>query len=87
MGTKRRRKFKRREEGGGNSGRRRTKKDVPGLDVGDVIRLDRGSNDDLLLCINQRPKFFCRPGRVRDKIAVCVNEAVADEEAIKGFGL
>lgn len=37
MGTKRRGESKRREEGGGNSGRRRTKKDVPGLDVVDVI--------------------------------------------------
>jgi flagellar motor switch protein FliM len=64
-----------------------TVRDLIDLSVGDVIRLDRGSNDDLLLCVNQRPKFFCRPGRVRDKIAICVNEAVADEEAIKGFGL
>ena len=37
MGTKRRGKSKRREEGGGKSGRRRMKKDVPGLDVVDVI--------------------------------------------------
>ena len=37
MGTKRRRESKRREEGGGNSGRRGMKKDVPGLDVVDVI--------------------------------------------------
>lgn len=37
MGTKRRRDSRRREEGGGNKRRQRTKRDVPGLDVADVI--------------------------------------------------
>lgn len=57
------------------------------LAVGDVLRLDREANDDLLLCINARPKFYCRPGQVKGKLAVCVSESVTDEEAIKGFGL
>lgn len=41
MGTKRRGKFKGREEGGGNSGRRQTTKDVPGLNVIDLIERER----------------------------------------------
>jgi flagellar motor switch protein FliM len=60
--------------------------DLVDLAVGDVLRLDRGANDDLLLCINARPKFYCRPGQVKGKLAVCVSESVTDEEAIKGFG-
>lgn len=37
MGTKRRKDSRRRQAGEGNSGRLRTKRDVPGLDVVDVI--------------------------------------------------
>ena len=41
----------------------------------------------MLACVNDRPKFFCRPGRVKDKLAVYVVDNVDNEEAIEGFGL
>jgi flagellar motor switch protein FliM len=62
-------------------------KDLLDLSIGDVIRLDRGANEELLFCVNQRPKFYCRPGQLKDKLAVCVSDNVTDEEAIEGFGL
>jgi flagellar motor switch protein FliM len=61
--------------------------DLLDLTVGDVIRLDRSARSDLLFCVNSRPKFFCRPGQMKDKLAVCVADNVEDEEAIEGFGL
>lgn len=62
-------------------------KDLLELSIGDVIRLDREATDDLLLCINERPKFYCRPGQLKGKLAVCVSENMEEEEAIEGFGL
>lgn len=64
-----------------------TVKDLMELAVGDVIRLDREASDDLLACVNGRPKFYCRPGKVKDKLAVYVYDSVELEEAIEGFGL
>ncbi len=61
--------------------------DLLNLSVGDVIQLDRLAKDNLLCCINSRPKFFCRPGKVKDKLAVFVVGDVDNEEAIEGFGL
>lgn len=62
-------------------------KELLELCVGDVIRLDRQAKDNLLVCVNGRPKFYGRPGTVKKNIAICVNEEVEDEEAIEGFGL
>lgn len=62
-------------------------KDLLELSVGDVIRLDREVNENLLACVNGRPKFYCRPGKVKDKLAVYVYEDVEDVESIEGFGL
>ena len=62
-------------------------KDLLELQVGDVIRLDRLATDNLLVCVNSRPKFFSRPGKVKDKLAVYVVDNVENEEAIEGFGL
>lgn len=64
-----------------------TVRDLVDLSIGDVIRLDRLASDDLLCCVNNRPKFYCRPGQVKGKLAVCVSDDVLDEEAIEGFGL
>jgi flagellar motor switch protein FliM len=61
--------------------------DLLGLSVGDVIRLDRSATDDLLACVNGRPKFYCRPGRLKDKLAVYMYDSVEIEESIEGFGL
>ncbi|MGE0200535.1 MAG: flagellar motor switch protein FliM [Candidatus Melainabacteria bacterium] len=57
------------------------------LNVGDVIRLDRLAADNLLVCVNQKPKFFCRPGTLKDKLAVYIVDDVDNVEALEGFGL
>ncbi len=62
-------------------------RDLLDLSPGDVIRLDRKASDNLLACVNGLPKFYCRPGRVRDKLAVYVYENVENMESIEGFGL
>jgi flagellar motor switch protein FliM len=62
-------------------------RDLLDLTPGDVIPLDRGTSDNLLACVNGLPKFYCRPGRVKDKLAVYVYESVEEVEAIEGFGL
>lgn len=57
------------------------------LQVGDVIRLDRQATDELLLCVNHKPKFFCRPGTYRNNLAVGITKVVNNPESIKGFCL
>lgn len=61
--------------------------DLLHLSVGDVIRLDREAKDNLLVCANHKPKFMCRPGKMKDKMAVLVVDEVTNEEALDGFGL
>lgn len=62
-------------------------KDLLELGVGDVIRLDREASDNLLTCVNGKPKFYCRPGKVKDKLAVYVVDEVDNVESIEGFSL
>ena len=62
-------------------------KDLVDLSVGDVVKLDREVTEHLLACVNGRPKFYCRPGKLKDKLAVYIFDNVEDEEAIEGFGL
>lgn len=62
-------------------------RDLLDLSVGDVVRLDRAVNENLLACINGLPKFYCRPGKLKDKMAVYVYDSVSDVESIEGFGL
>ncbi len=57
------------------------------LTVGDVIKLDRPATSDLLVNINHKPKFFARPGKIKDKLAVYVTDIISNEEVIEGFGL
>lgn len=57
------------------------------LRVGDVIRVDREVKDNLLVSVNGKPKFYCRPGTMKKKLAVYITGDVEDEEAIEGFGL
>jgi flagellar motor switch protein FliM len=57
------------------------------LSIGDVIRLDNPVKQDLLMCVNGRPKFYCRPGTLKDNLAVTITNNVQDEEAIEGFML
>ncbi|HEY9745971.1 MAG TPA: flagellar motor switch protein FliM [Oculatellaceae cyanobacterium] len=61
--------------------------DLLDLSVGDVIRLDRLAVQDLLVNVNKRPKFYCRAGTLKDKLAVYISDTIENEEAIEGFGL
>jgi len=62
-------------------------KDLLDLTVGDVIRLDRMASDQLLASVNKRPKFYCKAGKLKEKLAVYITDTVENEEAIEGFGL
>lgn len=57
------------------------------LKTGDVVQLDRMANEHMLMCINKKPKFYCRPGTLRKKLAVYIVEDVDNVEAVRGFGL
>jgi len=57
------------------------------LNIGDVIKLDVEAKDNLLMMVNGKPKFFCRPGTLKKNLAVFITESVKNEEAIEGFGL
>ncbi|MDX2084720.1 MAG: flagellar motor switch protein FliM [Candidatus Melainabacteria bacterium] len=62
-------------------------KDLMALRVGDVIRLDNPVQSDLILCVNQKPKFYCRPGTLKQKLAVSINGFIDNQEILEGFGL
>ena len=62
-------------------------KELMDLTVGDVIKIDRMAKSELLMCVNEQPKFFCRPGTKRGNLAVCVSSSVEEIEAVEGFGL
>jgi flagellar motor switch protein FliM len=53
----------------------------------DVIRLDRQAGTDLLMCLNEAPKYYVQPGVCRNKLAVCVVDINLEPQNIKGFGL
>lgn len=57
------------------------------LGVGDVVRLDKRAEENLLMCVNHRPKFYCRPGTRHGNLAVYVSEVIQNEETVTGFGL
>ncbi|PTQ54953.1 MAG: Flagellar motor switch protein FliM [Hydrogenibacillus schlegelii] len=54
------------------------------LEVGDVIRLNRRTEEPLLLYVGSRPKFTVRPGRSRRKLAVLVEGPVKEDDADGG---
>jgi flagellar motor switch protein FliM len=60
---------------------------VLALKPGDVLRLDRRAGQDLLVCINHKPKFLCQPGVFRKNMAVCIQDSVLHPEAVHGFAL
>ena len=61
--------------------------DLLALRVGDVIRMDRRAEEPLLMSINNKPKFYCRPGTFRNHLAVTITEDVDIVESVEGFGL
>jgi flagellar motor switch protein FliM len=62
------------------------------LGVGDVIRLNRQVDDELLICINGSPKFFGKPGTLRKHLATYATTPLTEEDVqsnklLEGFGL
>ncbi|MCS7299195.1 MAG: flagellar motor switch protein FliM [Spirochaetia bacterium] len=45
-------------------------KDVNKLKVGDVIRLDQSIKDNMIVKVENKNKFYCRPGKVGKKLSV-----------------
>jgi flagellar motor switch protein FliM len=64
-----------------------TMHELMNLQVGDVVKLDRNATEELLLCINHKAKFLCRPGTRKNKLAVAITENILNVEAIRGFAL
>jgi flagellar motor switch protein FliM len=61
--------------------------DLLDLQCGDVIKLNRQAHDDLMVCVNQQPKFWARPGTLKNNLAVYINDVVQDSAQLEYFGL
>ena len=66
--------------------------DLLELREGDVIRLNRTVHEDLLICINDTPKFFGKPGTRRKHLAAYTTGPLSDDDMqsnklLEGFGL
>ncbi|MEB3206675.1 MAG: flagellar motor switch protein FliM [Vampirovibrionales bacterium] len=55
------------------------------LSVNDVIQLDQQITDDLLVCVNHQPKFYARPGTLKNNLAVAVANPVDDIEKVDNY--
>jgi flagellar motor switch protein FliM len=55
-------------------------KDLFELKIGDVLRLDNRVNDNLVIEVNEIPKFLARPGVQNDKIAVSIADIVDEND-------
>ncbi len=49
------------------------------LEVGDVIKLDTDVKDELILCAEEKPKWFGKPGVCRKKIVFSVTQKYEEE--------
>lgn len=54
------------------------------LSVGDVIRLDRTIDEDLVVKVGEKEKFYAQPGTSKGKIAVQITEVKREEEEEHG---
>lgn len=68
------------------AGTRLSVRELLDLSVGDVIKLDRPASADMLISVNRRPKFYGRPGKVKDRLAIFVTDNIENVETIEGFG-
>lgn len=50
------------------------------LSAGDVIRLDKSMNEDLIIKVGDRKKFYAQPGVYKGKVAVQITEIIREEE-------
>jgi flagellar motor switch protein FliM len=55
-------------------------RDLVTLAVGDVVTFDKGTEEALVVRVNEREKFMVHPGVYRDKFAVQVAAVIEDEE-------
>ncbi len=52
--------------------------DLLQLSIGDVIQLDKKTEDPLTLSVGNQPKYYVQPGQVKGKIAVQITEAMEE---------
>lgn len=52
------------------------------LKVGDVLRLDNAVNDNLVVNVNEKPKFFARPGTKKNKVAITITGNIENLESL-----
>lgn len=57
-------------------------KDLMDLKVGDVIRLNNKVTDNLIMEVNEKKKFFVRPGTLKNKVCVKVTERYNETDDI-----
>lgn len=57
-----------------------TLQDFLDLKEGDVLKLKNSVNDSLVLSLNKKKKFYCRPGTLRNKVAISIVEPILDND-------
>ncbi|MBP7653897.1 flagellar motor switch protein FliM [Candidatus Dependentiae bacterium] len=60
-----------------------TIEDVLKLETGDVIRLNRDHKSDMLLYIDNNPKFSCKPGIKNNKYSVLITDEIDFTKALQ----
>jgi flagellar motor switch protein FliM len=55
-----------------------TLNDLLQLQVGDVIKLDTLAKDDLIIKVDEKPKFKCRPGTIGKRLAVQITDIIEE---------
>jgi len=59
-----------------------TIEDFLDLKIGDVLRLDNLVDDNLIININQKPKFVGRPGTKKNKVAITIIDEVKNIDSL-----
>jgi flagellar motor switch protein FliM len=57
-----------------------TVRDLFELKTGDVLRLDKSVKENLIVKINDIPKFFARPGLKNERVSVCIMDTMDENE-------
>ncbi len=55
-------------------------KDFLNLSKGDLVKLDQKSDEELLLFVNDRPKFLGKPALNEKKLVFYISDLYSDEE-------
>lgn len=56
------------------------------LKEGDIIKLDNKTSEDLIAMVNEKKKFFVRPGTLKNKVCVKITDDYDDViESLKGY--